>query len=312
MRLQQAAAAAAAAGRRARAAPQPVAMAAGAGRRGAAGAPVAAVRLPSRRSPPRGAAAVDPDDDVVDDKTVDADGVDLQALARNAAMKAEREAIDQALARFRWNRRKAAALPEGQLQDAAQQDEGVRHLRAGRRAVLEGSLVEVGLERLLHHSPGVLARAGASHPDRPQEQVPMADITNLRDAFLDEIRDVYHAEKQLLKALPKLAKAATDAELRGALENHLAETENQVSRLEQVFELVGEKPETKTCAGMAGIIEEGSDVLGEERRPGPRRADHRLGAAGRALRDRRLRHRRRVGREPRLHRRGGAAARNAG
>jgi ferritin-like metal-binding protein YciE len=95
----------------------------------------------------------------------------------------------------------------------------------------------------------------------------MADITNLRDAFLDEIRDIYHAEKQLLKALPKLAKAASDAELRSALENHLAETENQVSRLEQVFELVGEKPETRTCAGMAGIIEEGSDVLGEDSSP---------------------------------------------
>ena len=91
----------------------------------------------------------------------------------------------------------------------------------------------------------------------------MTDITNLREAFLDEIRDVYHAEKQLLKALPKLATAASDGELRGALENHLAETENQVSRLEQVFELVGAKPGTKTCAGMAGIIEEGSDVLHE-------------------------------------------------
>ena len=95
----------------------------------------------------------------------------------------------------------------------------------------------------------------------------MADMTTLRDAFLDEIRDIYHAEKQLLKALPKLAKAASDTELRGALENHLAETENQVSRLEQVFELVGEKPETKTCAGMAGIIEEGSDALGEDSGP---------------------------------------------
>jgi ferritin-like metal-binding protein YciE len=95
----------------------------------------------------------------------------------------------------------------------------------------------------------------------------MADITNLREAFLDEIRDVYHAEKQLMKALPRLAKAASDGELRGALENHLAETENQVSRLEQVFELVGAKPETKTCAGMAGIIEEGSDVLREDGGP---------------------------------------------
>jgi DNA-binding NtrC family response regulator len=58
---------------------------------------------------PAAAAPADPDDEVVDDKTVEADGVDLQALARNAAMKAEREAIDQALAKFRWNRRKAAA-----------------------------------------------------------------------------------------------------------------------------------------------------------------------------------------------------------
>jgi ferritin-like metal-binding protein YciE len=92
----------------------------------------------------------------------------------------------------------------------------------------------------------------------------MADIPTLREAFLDEIRDLYHAEKQLLKALPKMAKSASNAELRTALEDHLAETENQVSRLERVFELVGEKPQTKTCAGMAGIIEEGSDVLSED------------------------------------------------
>jgi ferritin-like metal-binding protein YciE len=89
----------------------------------------------------------------------------------------------------------------------------------------------------------------------------MADITNLREAFLDEIRDIYHAEKQLLKALPKLARAASDVELRAALDDHLAETENQVSRLEQVFELVGEKPETRTCAGMAGIIEESATIF---------------------------------------------------
>jgi ferritin-like metal-binding protein YciE len=92
----------------------------------------------------------------------------------------------------------------------------------------------------------------------------MADISTLRDAFVDEIRDIYHAEKQLLRALPKLAGAASNDELRSALDNHLAETENQVSRLERVFELIGEKPETRTCAGMAGIIEEGSDVLGED------------------------------------------------
>jgi len=92
----------------------------------------------------------------------------------------------------------------------------------------------------------------------------MAAVTTLREAFLDEIRDIYHAEKQLVKALPKLARAATHPDLKSALETHLAETENQVNRIEQVFELVGEKAETKTCAGMAGIIEEGSDVLGED------------------------------------------------
>jgi ferritin-like metal-binding protein YciE len=95
----------------------------------------------------------------------------------------------------------------------------------------------------------------------------MAAVTTLREAFLDEIRDIYHAEKQLVKALPKLAKAATHPDLKSALENHLAETENQVSRIEQVFELVGEKAETKTCAGMAGIIEEGSEVLDEDADP---------------------------------------------
>ena len=208
-------------------------------------------------------------------------------------------------------------LPEGQLQDAAQQDEGVRHLASparhkGLAAPKHAERAKAGdLERLLHLSV-VSTRGRASTPTEETGVPHMADITTLRDAFLDEIRDIYHAEKQLLKALPKLAKAATDAELRSALENHLAETENQVSRLEQVFELVGEKPETKTCAGMAGIIEEGSDVLGEDAGRRPRRADHRLGAAGRALRDRRLRHRRGLGRRPRLHRRGGAAAGNAG
>ena len=91
----------------------------------------------------------------------------------------------------------------------------------------------------------------------------MAEPTTLRDALIDEVRDLYHAEKQLVKALPRLAKAATSDDLREAIESHLAETENQVSRLEQVFELLDEKPRAKMCAGMAGIVEEGSDLLKE-------------------------------------------------
>ncbi len=91
----------------------------------------------------------------------------------------------------------------------------------------------------------------------------MAEPTTLRDALIDEVRDLYHAEKQLVKALPRLAKAATSDELRQAIESHLAETENQVSRLEQVFERLDEKPRAKVCAGMAGIVEEASDLLKE-------------------------------------------------
>ena len=95
----------------------------------------------------------------------------------------------------------------------------------------------------------------------------MAEMNTLMDALVDEVRDLYHAEKQLVKALPKMAKAATSDELREALESHLSETENQVTRLEQVFELLEEKPRAKTCAGMAGIIEEGSDALKEDAEP---------------------------------------------
>jgi ferritin-like metal-binding protein YciE len=87
---------------------------------------------------------------------------------------------------------------------------------------------------------------------------------NLRDALVEEIRDLYNAEKQLTKALPKLAKASTSDELREAFESHLEETEGQITRLERVFELLDEKARGKHCAGIAGIIEEGSDMMQEE------------------------------------------------
>ena len=87
---------------------------------------------------------------------------------------------------------------------------------------------------------------------------------NLREALVEEIRDLYNAEKQLTKALPKLAKAATNDELREAFESHLEETEGHVTRLERVFELLDEKPRGKHCAGMAGIIEESNEALQED------------------------------------------------
>ena len=87
---------------------------------------------------------------------------------------------------------------------------------------------------------------------------------NLREALVEEIRDIYNAEKQLVKALPKMAKGAESDELREAFEEHLQETEGQVTRLERVFELLDEKPRGKHCAGMAGIVEEGSEKLQED------------------------------------------------
>jgi ferritin-like metal-binding protein YciE len=92
----------------------------------------------------------------------------------------------------------------------------------------------------------------------------MATAETLHDAFLDELRDAYDAEKQLVKALPKLAKAADSDELRTAFSNHLEETRGHVQLLEQVFASLDEKVRGKHCDGMAGIIEEGKSVLEED------------------------------------------------
>ncbi len=92
----------------------------------------------------------------------------------------------------------------------------------------------------------------------------MAETNTLHDAFLDELRDAYDAEKQLTKALPKLAKAATSPVLRDAFQSHLEETQGHVERLEQVMEGLGEKVRGKHCDGIEGIIEEGKAVMEEE------------------------------------------------
>ena len=92
----------------------------------------------------------------------------------------------------------------------------------------------------------------------------MAEAGTLHDAFLDELRDTYDAEKQLTKALPKLAKAASNPQLRQAFESHLKETQKQIERLEQVFESLDERVRGKHCDGIAGIIEEGKAIMGED------------------------------------------------
>ena len=83
----------------------------------------------------------------------------------------------------------------------------------------------------------------------------------LMDVLLDEMRDLYSAENQLVKALPKMAKGAKDPSVKSLLTNHLEETKGQVQRLRQAFELLGKKPTGQHCNGMEGLIEEGQDAL---------------------------------------------------
>jgi ferritin-like metal-binding protein YciE len=92
----------------------------------------------------------------------------------------------------------------------------------------------------------------------------MAETGTLHDAFIDELRDTYDAERQLTKALPKLAKAAASPDLRDAFESHLEETQGQIERLEQVFASLDEKVRGKHCDGIAGIIDEGKAIMEED------------------------------------------------
>ena len=94
--------------------------------------------------------------------------------------------------------------------------------------------------------------------------MPKSKTKTLHDAFLDELRDVYNAEKQLTKALPRMARNATDPKLKAAFESHLGETEGHVTILEGVFEKLGEKARGKHCDGIAGIIEEAKSMLEED------------------------------------------------
>jgi len=88
-------------------------------------------------------------------------------------------------------------------------------------------------------------------------------VETIDDLFIDELKDLYSAEKQITKALPKMAKAASSTELRTALEKHLEETKGHVERLEKIFETLGKKGTGKTCEGMKGVLEEGSEVVGD-------------------------------------------------
>jgi ferritin-like metal-binding protein YciE len=88
-------------------------------------------------------------------------------------------------------------------------------------------------------------------------------VENIEELLLDELKDIYSAEKQIAKALPKMARATTSPELKQAFESHLQETLGQIERLDKVFEILGKSARGKLCHGMQGVLEEGSEVLDE-------------------------------------------------
>jgi ferritin-like metal-binding protein YciE len=93
------------------------------------------------------------------------------------------------------------------------------------------------------------------------------EMTSLQDLFVEDLKDLYSAETQLTKALPKMAKAATNPDLKQAFQTHLAETEVQIERLEKIFEQLDESPKGKKCKAMEGLIEEGKELMEEDAEP---------------------------------------------
>ncbi len=93
------------------------------------------------------------------------------------------------------------------------------------------------------------------------------ELSSLEDLFVDELKDLYSAETQLLKSIPKMAKAASSKELKAGFEKHLKQTEGHVDRLEQIFEELGASPKGKKCKAMEGLVEEGAEVIDEDAEP---------------------------------------------
>ena len=117
-------------------------------------------------------------------------------------------------------------------------------------------------------------------------------MENLKELLVEELKDLYSAEKQIVKALPKIIRGAASAELKQAIQKHLEVTKQQVTRLEEVFGQLDEKAKAKHCKGMEGLLQEGAECL-EEEDAGVLRDLQLIGgrAASRALRSSRLRHR---------------------
>lgn len=105
-------------------------------------------------------------------------------------------------------------------------------------------------------------------------------VSTMEELLIDELKDIYNAEKQITRALPKMVKATTSPELRQAFESHLEETQGQIERLDKVFEILGRSARGKTCHGMQGVLEEGAEVI-EDTKKSPLRDAALISAAQR-------------------------------
>jgi ferritin-like metal-binding protein YciE len=114
------------------------------------------------------------------------------------------------------------------------------------------------MEKATKKSTGKKSSSSAQQNQTPSKE---ENHSMLQEFFVEELRDIYWAEKHLVKALPKMEKAANSEELATAFADHLAVTQEQVSRLEQIFEMLGEKPRGKKCEAMEGIVKEGESVI---------------------------------------------------
>jgi Mn-containing catalase len=139
-----------------------------------------------------------------------------------------------------------------------------------------------GEDWVFTESPALQSSNPGAAPSIVTESSPPEAVLGLDDLLIDELRDILHAEKQLTKALPKMAEAARFDQLRELFEFHLAETEAQVERLNECFELLGKTPRAKACKGMQGLVEEGQQVIQESTKKDDAAADLALiGAAQR-------------------------------
>jgi Mn-containing catalase len=139
-----------------------------------------------------------------------------------------------------------------------------------------------GEDWVFEDSPALQSSQSSEAPSIVTESSPAEDLGGMEALLIDQMRDILHAEKQLVKALPKMAEAARFDQLRELFEQHLAETEEQVERLNECFQLLGKTARAKPCKGMEGLVAEGTEVMAEAEEKEPAAADLALiGAAQR-------------------------------